>query len=437
MIDHDHPALLYERPLTEPRFVELVDFFASVVGVNSDDLIVDFVDEHSYRLFHVSELEEVNAMVVAGDGEESAEVAAEIATEIAAALQRRNPSEVLVIDLPTWIASYSYFGREFAYSPFGDETRELDELLCLFSGLGPVFAAHSLVTERPMIPMILGGWQFDSNPKKHVALSTIDIGSVLGIFQFALRNPNPAWIRKLRPDVRKTMSRMQKYLQTTNPFFGPDSLFQKKTPATLERLRELLNSPRIVDQIIALRCFLPQLEPDAVDTDTLLEMTKAKEADLRNAATAALINRSQREGKELPPPARDRMLQLIEDRDGRVQATAAYGLADLTLNEKTVDSLCYMLHDSDRDLAQAAGYALRRSSQFVDLIVPQLCRAISFCVARGENPMLNTLIDTLDEICERPEEHLLAALDNNEHDFLYAVTDILRDVRIAKRENGE
>ena len=434
VIEADDPALEYESPFTEKRFIQIVDFLAIQLGVNPDSVVVDFQHESSYRLFHASELkslEHTEAATADTDADANEDLQAE-------SVEPPSATGNIMIDAATWIAGFTYLDKSFEHCPFGN-VEEFNELLCLIHGLGPVIAKNALIE----IPS-LGNWYSDPMtltaheklPLKFSILSTIDVGSVLGMLQFARREKGPAWARKLRPDVRRAMSKMVKYMERTQPFFGPESLGKQKCKANAMHFYDLLNSGREVDQLIAMNSMFVQLDVDQVDISDIYQLTFRSHPEVRRAATSALTRFVRLTQKTVHDDLRNRLLHLIDDRDNGVQAWAAFGLADLRLPESTIRSLCRMLHDSDRASALSASHALRHSSDFAHLIVPEVCEAIRVCLTRGDDESLWTLLDTLDEVADSPEEQLIEALDHNEHDFLFAATDALREVRKSK-QNGE
>lgn len=344
-------------------------------------------------------------------------------------------SQTSVLDMAKWMVQ-TKLPSDPVDSPFPNR-EVLAEFMCATHGLGIIVANESVIEKRiHSQPNAMSGFvlEYAKLPVRTAAISAFETGAILGLIQNAKRDEDVSWSRALRPDSLNAMKKMLPHLEKVNSFFDADSLFQNKTAADRMRCLDLLQSSRNVDKIIALNWLLPKLSNNDIDVMLIINLARDKDAAVRSAAAWALAIYAQADPGNTPLDVFDQLSILVEDRDDDVRIHAAYGLAPLPLNEPTIKHLCSLLSDSNRELINAAAFALSQSSEFVETIIPAICQALSISMARGENETIESLISTLDEISPQPETHLREALDHNEHDFLFAATDVLRDIRLAKKQ---
>ena len=270
-----------------------------------------------------------------------------------------------------------------------------------------------------------------------VYLAADDVAAAIALVEYAKgesRQIQPPWTNRLKLEAANAMLRTLRYLRTTTPYFGPDTIYQRKTQPNAMRFMELMRSPRSVDQVIALEWIYPKLATSEVSVDFIIEALKDSNRWVKLSASRALSHFVNHTQDPIPNHIAKILVKMLEDRNEQVKANAAQSLSKLELNMPIVSTLCRYIMNSDQGVAYAAISALVNSHDFTSIVIPKITKALTFYMARGEDAIVENLIHVLDELCEFPEEHLVAALDLNEHDFLFSATDILREIRYAKKQ---
>ncbi len=325
-----------------------------------------------------------------------------------------------VVDVIKRIAmlSIARSNQKFAWTLGNQES--LIELLAILRGLGIILANRASYSDGSL-----------------VALPADCVGSAIALVEYAKgqsRQSAPSWKNELKSEAANAMLRMLRYLRTTEPFFGPATINQRKTQPHAMRFGELMRSPRTVDRIIALDWVYTRLPVGEVSIDSVVDALTDKSIDVRVAASGAILHFVQHTHEPIPERVSKVLVKLLEDRDQEIKTNAAFSLSKMNLDSQIVATLCRYVRNSDRNLAYAAVSALVNSQAFSSIVIPQITKALTYYMARGDDGLIENLINTLDELCDNAEEHLVEALDYNEHDFLFSATDVLREIRYAKQD---
>ena len=404
-----------DRSLDESQFRALADFMAELHEVPATDLIYDFVDEQEYYLFHARHAESVLEEL---DGQHE-QLKEELRSQTDWMIRTGDP----VVDVANWMAQLSYWDQEFEYFSFHQMERLLDLILCVCRGLGPVFA------ER----LQLAGESFDSSRD----LTTMDLGSILGAIYQVQGQTRPYWLGQLRLDARSHFKKMTQYLDSVDGFFAPQSLSDKKTIASKPQVNDLLHASRDVEPIIACEFLLDQIPPDERDSRQLLQLTFSKSADVRKSAAYALGQVIRFTKRELEPGVRDRMVALTNDANSDVRNAAVFAMRYWKLEKSDVDRLCSLLAETDEQILESVAAALSRAKSYESLVIPQICKALAFGMRRGMQGVVQMLIYALDEVTDSAEDFLVKEFAENDEDFLFAITDMLREIRIGKADTNQ